>query len=843
MNETLTVLDNVFEELNLNDKISKLLEIANEESKKVRLGALVCLYLLVKKNYDTLDDNLKNTILTEIISLLQSYEKQDEIFLLSCLEICSLFGPNEILIENFGVICMFLTDFNFPKLQLASFHCLMCTEYNGLSILIELASKDEQDYQKYILNQLIHTPHIQRIIVINAIFNELYSNDYKKRNIALSAINRLNYLLDEPETLQKILDLFNEPKIDNKYVASILRNKYGEKLLLNELRTNKNDEIRSAICSVLCYRFPKKIIPFKIRLDNGFNNDISSMNLNIPGSFYTYQGKIGPVLLPCTKNIDEILEIDEVEYNSRKNYLNKILNMVNDSSEDWIEINQRDFLAALQRMIQIQYDYKNPQLIFDDNNLFNFLDHLKLDLDSNNQNKNEENMENDDENNIIIKEDKNQSDNNNNYLYVQKYNNILGIKTTGQNENEDLEGIDTDYEYISEEVIKALGRCLSDYSIKVREAAATSLGIIGLPEASIAIDNLIENLNDEDINVKSKIIWDIGRIAPAVENSAINEVAFFIQNNMWKVKKATLYALSQFGNRCNKNIIPYLINLLKESAINKQLIAETIVKMGIEGENALLLMMNSEPDNNYKLKTAVIRGYSYADITSPNIDFILESIFKQCNNEFSAVRKACIFTIHELAERAQENITYLKKKNIIPFYYEKLKDKDINIQGYAINCIKSLGAEGELIFIEGFTKDSNYLTRINCGLGLADNGIHNMRTLLLGLQDKNKNVRNAIEKVIIVKMPISEVVNYFSNEGQLMSLKLTVKELLDKKNYLQLVTMGYLEKLFSTIEEYEENNAVNKNIKKDSDNLKNINSISPDEEGNNDYYPEEDIKN
>ena len=34
MNETLTVLDNVFEELNLNDKISKLLEIANEDFKK-----------------------------------------------------------------------------------------------------------------------------------------------------------------------------------------------------------------------------------------------------------------------------------------------------------------------------------------------------------------------------------------------------------------------------------------------------------------------------------------------------------------------------------------------------------------------------------------------------------------------------------------------------------------------------------------------------------------------------------------------------------------------------------------------------------------------------------------
>ena len=856
LNETLSLLDNIFEDLNLNEKINKLLELSNDESKKIRLGALVCLYLILKNNFNLIDENTKNIIVNEIISLLQSYEKQDEIFLLSCLEICSLFGPHETLIENFGVICMFLTDFNFPKLQLASFHCLMCTEYNGISILIELASKDEQDYQRYILNQLIHTPHIQRIIIINAIFNELYSNDYKKRNIALSAINRLNYLLNEQDTLQKIVDLFNEPKIDNQFVASILRNKYGEKFLLNELKTNKNENIRSAICSVLCYRFPKKIIPLKIKLDN-VNNDISNMNLiNIPGSFYTYQGKVKPVLVPCSKNIDEILENEDIEYDGRKNHLNKVLNMINDTTDDWIEISQRDFLAALQRMIQIQYDHKKPQLIFDENNSFNFLDHLKINNESINQNKDENDDENEN-NNEKENENENENDNENNdskvieqnknknniYFYIRKYNNILGIKMIGQNENEDLEGIDTDHEYISEDVIKSLGKCLSDYSVKVRDSAATSLGIIGLPEASIAIDDLIDNINDDDVNVKSKILWDIGRIAPAVENSAINEVALCIQNNMWKVKKATLYALSQFGNRCNKNIIPYLINLLRESPINKQLIAETIVKLGIEGENALLLMMNSEPDNNYKLKSAVIRGYSFADITSPNIDFILESIFKQCNNEFSAVRKACIFTIHELAERAQENITYLKKKNIIPFYYEKLKDKDINIQGYAINCIKSLGSEGELIFIEGFTKDSNYLTRINCGLGLADNGIQNMRTLLLGLQDKNKNVRNAIEKVIIVKMPISEVVNYFSNEGQLMSLKVTVKELLDKKNYLQLVTMGYLEKLLSTIEEYEESsNAFNKNDNKESDNLKNINSNNPDEEMNNEYYQEEDLK-
>ena len=859
LNETLSSLDNIFNELDLNGKINKLLELTNDESKNIRLGSLVCLYLIIKNNYNSIDEKNKNNIITEILSLLQSYEKQDEIFLLSCLEICTLFGPNEILLENFGVICMFLTDFNFPKLQLTSFHCLMCTEFNGISILIELASKDEQDYQRYILNQLIHTPHIQRIIIINAIFNELYSNDYKKRNIALSAINRLNYLLNDEETLRKIRELFDEPKIDNQFIASILRNKYAEKLLLNELKTTQNEEIKSAICSVLCYRFPKKIKPFKIKLDSS-DKDIFSMNQNIPGSFFNYQGKICPILVPCTKNIDEILENEEIDYEVKKNHVNKILNMINDTSEEWIEINQRDFLAALQRMIQIQYDHRKPQLILDENNEFNFLDHLKLRLAQKDQEKNNSDNENieDNEQNEIKQENK-KSDLYNQYNYIIKYNTILGIKTDIPQENEsELEGIDLEHEYISEEIIKSLGKCLSEYSDKVRDSAATSLGIIGLPESSIAIDDLILHLKDKNVEVRSKIIWDIGRIAPAVDNSIIGEVALCIQSNMWKIKKATLYALTQFGNRCNKNIIPYLINLLKESPINKQLIAETIIRMGIEGENNLLLMMNSEPDSNYKLKSAVIRAYSYADITSPNIDFIIESIFKLGNNEYPSVRKACIFTIHELASRANENITYLKKKNIIPFYYDKLKDKDLNIQGYAINCLKSLGAEGELIFIEGFTKDNNYLTRINCGLGLADSGIQNMRTLLLGLQDKNKNVRNSIEKVMIVKMPISEVVNYFSNEGQLKSLKITVKELLDKKNNLQIVTVGYLEKLLSSIEECEDNNN-NENIninninnlekdKKKKENLKNIKNEGENEEEmnnnnfNNNYYQEEENK-
>ena len=806
LNETLNFIENNEINIlnNITENLEKILEITLDENKNIRLGALIILYLVLKKNFNEIKDEEKLIILKQIISLLQTYEKQDELFLLSCLEICSLFGQNDILIDNLGIICMFLTDFNFPKLQRASFNCLMSIGFIGIKTLIELASKDEQDYQLYILNQLIHTPHIQRIILISAIFNELYSNDYKSRNIALSAINRLNILLNDEDSLQKLNDLFNEPKINCQFIASILRNKEGEKYLLYQLKNNKNPNIRAAICSVLCYRLPKKYIPIKIKLDT---NETSNINLNIPGKFYTYYGKITPIIVPPTKNLEEILENEE--FNLDENYpdeILKILGIVNETSEDILVISSRDLLAALQRMIQIQYEHNNPQLVFDENNLFNSLDHLKI------YNNPEDNKELE----LVIK-----------YISIfniEKENNPLNSQT------DISEYFENKFEYISEDIIKSLGKALSDFSPKVRESAAMSLGVIGLPESVIAIDYMIQNLNDDDVNVKSKIIWSIGRISQLIENSVIPNIFITLQSNMWKVKKASLYALSQFGDRCDKNIIPYLINLLKESAINKQLIAETIVKLGIEGENALLLLMSSESDNNYKLKSAIIKGYAYTDIHSPNIDFILESIFKQCNNEFSLVRKSCIFTIHELAEKAQENITYLKKKNIIPFYYEKLKDKDINIQGYAINCIKNLGAEGELIFIEGFMKDKNYLIRINCGLGLADIGIQNMRTLLLGLQDKNQNVRNTIEKVIIVKMPISDVVEYFNNINQLDSLKITVKDLLEKKQFLQVVTVGYLEKLMDAIEECQSN--MGKNLNNiNSDNYEVVNNQAEGEEG------------
>ena len=49
LNETLTLLDAVFEGLSLNEKIQKLIQLTTDERRSARLGAVVALYLICKK--------------------------------------------------------------------------------------------------------------------------------------------------------------------------------------------------------------------------------------------------------------------------------------------------------------------------------------------------------------------------------------------------------------------------------------------------------------------------------------------------------------------------------------------------------------------------------------------------------------------------------------------------------------------------------------------------------------------------------------------------------------------------------------------------------------------------
>jgi hypothetical protein len=399
----------------------------------------------------------------------------------------------------------------------------------------------------------------------------------------------------------------------------------AEKILLDEIKSNKDFSVRAAIASVLCYRLPKYPKYLEMRLDK---NDSYAITKNLPGNFCTYYGKVSPLVLDTDSD-----------------------------NNDFILVSTRDLLASLQRMIQMNWDHSKPQLVhagkpnlLDDIDLRStrseaftkYVEFFELKADANSENDNE-------------------------------FDNLTELEEVGR-------------KLISDEVVRALCHCLKDYSTAVRDTAASSLGQIGLPESLLAINSLIDGLRDEDINVKSKIVWAIGRIAKGCDNSIINYVVEALKNNMWKVKSSCLYTLSNFGPRAAKASLPLLKKLLKESAINKQSVAETIIKLGSDGEAMLIKLMSSEPDSNYKLKTAVCKALALTDMTSPNLDFIIETLFKAANISSSGViRRDAIFAIRVLAEKSEENITYLKRKNIIPFYYEKLLDKDPSVQAVNIH--------------------------------------------------------------------------------------------------------------------------------------------------------------
>jgi len=83
----MTILDPIFERLDLNKKLEKFIENTDDHRRSIRLGSLVGIYILLKKY--SIEDTFKITILEKIISLLHKYETQEELFLVACLEIAS----------------------------------------------------------------------------------------------------------------------------------------------------------------------------------------------------------------------------------------------------------------------------------------------------------------------------------------------------------------------------------------------------------------------------------------------------------------------------------------------------------------------------------------------------------------------------------------------------------------------------------------------------------------------------------------------------------------------------------------------------------------------------------
>ena len=71
-----------------------------------------------------------------------------------------------------------------------------------------------------------------------------------------------------------------------------------------------------------------------------------------------------------------------------------------------------------------------------------------------------------------------------------------------------------------------------------------------------------------------------------------------------------------------------LTKILRDGSINKKTVCQTLVRLGVNGEQILLDILKNMPRSNYKLKASIIDSLKLANVDKPTVDFIIEELFR-----------------------------------------------------------------------------------------------------------------------------------------------------------------------------------------------------------------------
>lgn len=141
--------------LSIEDKLLQFTSFLANMRKDLRLGGLVGIYLLFKNSPHQIGDEIKKVIVEELLNTLQetsSSEGQQEAVYLQCaLEIVGVIGPNERTLERIGVIKGLMCDPGQRRLQMSCFCTLMSLGFDGFLSLLDLAQRDFNSLQTFIL--------------------------------------------------------------------------------------------------------------------------------------------------------------------------------------------------------------------------------------------------------------------------------------------------------------------------------------------------------------------------------------------------------------------------------------------------------------------------------------------------------------------------------------------------------------------------------------------------------------------------------------------------------------------------------------------------------------------
>lgn len=609
--------DSEFQKCDNDQKIKVLLEHFTHEQTELAIGSSVFLWEILYKYKSSLNQQNIELILDRCFSLIEPvYLSKNFYLLISLLEIIAVIGPNETSFANIKAIAQILKNSQQRILATKAFLALISLDYPGFYSLIYILNRDFTDLPEYLFNKLANTEDILLHVILPSLLNDIVGPDTKKRVYSLNALNRMYHLIAKSSCLSLLVNLLKEGTLDRQLIASCIKasGDQGEQLLLKLLKTSSNashHKLILSIISVLSWRLPikPKVLPVKI-----VDFQVAEHYKQNPGTMCIYHGE----LVPCA--FEGIL--------------------TEKSEESWVEINSRDFISALHRLLSVKYEKFQTGL-----REKHFSDSW---------------MTYDIRQEGVLSE----------FTLVRLIDpSILEVSE----EKLPLKGV-------SPEIIKILTNLFFHENSIIREQAISSIGIIGLPEALESADQLIKCLSDTDVQVRAMAAWAIGMLGPNLGQKA-KKLIDCLKDSYWKVRNAACIAIGNVGFAFAEEAFPALTKMLRDGTINKLVVCETIVKLGVVGEQILIDVLRTVQSSNFKVKTAVIEALGVANVSKPTVDFVIEEVFKHASEESVMVRKASLGTLSKLRSRSQKSeITYLKSKNILPLFYYFLQDTNSEIR-------------------------------------------------------------------------------------------------------------------------------------------------------------------
>ena len=180
-----------------------------------------------------------------------------------------------------------------------------------------------------------------------------------------------------------------------------------------------------------------------------------------------------------------------------------------------------------------------------------------------------------------------------------------------------------------------------------------SLGRIGYNEYTHqTIPKILKKFQDKEPSIRAMAAWVIGKFGPKClqkqtetspniyQSKILQNIQKLLSDKFWKVRTSACITLACLGPTPILLSLEVLLAALKTGKINRQIVAETIIKMGNDGERILIEILKRMRVKDCGLIVPIIRSLELVGIwdDSGSIDFVLEELINGVKSRLDSVR-------------------------------------------------------------------------------------------------------------------------------------------------------------------------------------------------------------